>query len=97
MKFLAEGFNGIIKNFLNIHNYNKNLKAVYPSLYAKIFYNNFCKNCNVGNNTINRAINYLKDFICLEKKENIVQKLQQVDLERKIFSKTKIIIDDFLI
>ena len=60
---ITEGFNGIGENFFQIHNYNKNLYAVYPSFMLKFDTGNF-QELDVGN----FQVNYLKDFYCLEKK-----------------------------
>ena len=61
---ITEGFNGIRENFFQIHNYNKNLMAVYPSIMLKFDTGNF-QELDTGN----FQINYLKSFICVKKRE----------------------------
>ena len=85
---ITEGFNGIGENFFQIHNYNKNLKAVYPSFMLKFDTGNF-QELDVGN----FQVNYLKDFICLEKKEKYCAK-SAGGFGKKNFK--TLTIDDFL-
>ena len=61
---ITKGFNGIGENFFQIHNYNKNLMAVYPSIMLKFDTGNF-QELDTGN----FQINYLKSFRCVKKKE----------------------------
>jgi len=54
---ITEGFIGERETFFQIHNYNKNSKTVYPSIMLKFHSKNF-------------QVDYLKDFLCLEKKND---------------------------
>ena len=118
---ILKGFLGQRETFFQIHNYNKNLLTVYPSIMLKFHpkKTNECTGCsNYSTRTINCfdkdgqpkkqcwiegkgaekgkwieggsysksisffQIDYLKDFLCLEKKITIVQN-QKVVMKRK--------------
>ena len=116
---ILNGFFGQRETFFQIHNYNKNFMAVYPSLMFK-FHNETAKDWSVcGPDEIYKPeycygndgkvipenerkqnklfsffqIDYLKDFICLEKKGKYCAK-SKGGHEKKIFQ--TITTNDFL-